>query len=189
MTDEHARRSDDPDLALVRRMAAGEARALDELYAQHGPSILGFLVARLGDRQQSEEVLQDVMMAAWRNADSFRGDSSVRTWLLVIARNRATNVLRKNRPTMMPIHDEFELSSADTGPQERVERIDAARTVRRALDELPAQQREVLTLVFFHQMTGPEVAAVLGITVGTVKSRLFRAKERLRGVLPEGGLL
>jgi DNA-directed RNA polymerase specialized sigma24 family protein len=145
---------DTSDAGLLRQMADGNPAALDVLYARYGSGIFGFLMARLGDRALAEEVLQDVMLAAWRSAAGFRGESRVLTWLLTIARNRAINATRRRRPILVPFHD-----------------------------ALPASQCEVLTLVFYHQLTAPEVAAVLGIAVGTVKSRLHRAKHNLRRVL------
>jgi RNA polymerase sigma-70 factor (ECF subfamily) len=180
---------DDPDLMLIRGMAAGDQQALDHLYARHGHAILGFLMARLGNQQQAEEVLQDVMLAAWNNADRFRAESKVRTWLLAIARNRALNTQRGKKLNVTPLNDAFELASEETGPFEKVARNASHSALRQALDQLPPPQREVLVLVFFHQLTGPEVAEVLDISIGTVKSRLHRAKDALRRVIArEGGL-
>lgn len=173
----------DPDALLIQGMAQGNAHALDELYARRGPGILSFLIAHMGDRAQAEEVLQDVMLAAWNNAGSFRGDSSVRTWLLVIARNRAMNTYRKRKLPLVTLDEAFGVMGQDTGPLEKVERQGKQSQVREALNMLPLPQREVLVLVFYHQLTGPEVAQVLGINEGTVKSRLHRAKEALRRVL------
>src|SRR6185295_2320777 len=108
------------------------------------------------------------MMAAWREARNFRHESSIRTWLFVIARNRATNLQRKNKP-QLTLLDEA-ISAGDTGPLEKVERNAAKDAVRAAMHHLPAQQREVLVLVFYDQLTPSEVADVLGISDGTVKS-------------------
>jgi len=179
-----AYRPEDPDHLLIRQMAEGQTQALDELYARYGPGILNFLFARLNDRQLAEEVLQDVMLAAWRSAPNFRGESKVLTWLLTIARNRAINTQRKRRPTLVELNDEVKLQANDTGPLEKVSKLDKYEALRAGLDQLPDAQREVLVLVFFHQLSGAEVAEMLNISVGTVKSRLFRAKEMLRRVLP-----
>ena len=179
----------DPDTLLVQGMAQGNAHALDELYARRGPGILSFLVAHLGDHNLAEEVLQDVMLAAWNHAASFRGDSSVRTWLLVIARNRAMNTYRKRKLPLVTLDDAFGVFGQDTGPLEKIERKGNEHRVREAVSQLPLPQREVLVLVFYHQLSGPEVAQVLGINEGTIKSRLHRAKEALRRVLQgEDGL-
>ncbi len=180
---------DDPDAALIRRMASGEVHALDELYTRFGPAILSYLAVRLYDRALAEEVLQDVMLAVWRSAASFRGESKVLTWMLTIARNRAINTMRKHNVTQTPLDDVFEIQSPDTGPQEKLEKLNQSAMVRRALWTLPEMQREILELVFYQQLSGAEVADVLGINTGTVKSRLHRAKEALRQALyTEGGL-
>lgn len=176
-------READPDVALIQAIAAGEARALDELYARHGPGLLSYLTAYTNDRQLAEEVLQDVMLAVWDNAANFRGDSKVRTWMLVIARNRALNAQRRKMPDIVSIDDVYEPASTDTEPLERLARQAQMAMLRAALDRLPGVHREILVLVFFHQLSGLEVAQVLGINVGTVKSRLHRAKEALRRVM------
>lgn len=179
----------DPDLKLVQRMATGDTRALDEIYTRHGPSVLSFLTARLNNRQVAEEVLQDVMLAAWRNAANFRGDSSVRTWLLVIARNRAINMYRKHQPALISFDEAFDAPVNDTEPLERFERKVKSSSVRQAITHLSEPYREVLELVFYHQLSGAEAAEVLGVQVGTVKSRLHRAKEELRRTLLSEGSL
>jgi RNA polymerase sigma factor (sigma-70 family) len=175
--------TDTSDLALMQAIAGGHAPALDELYARYSSAIFGFLMARLSDRQLAEEVLQDVMLAAWRSAGSFRGESKVLTWLLSIARNRAINAVRKRKVPVVPYNDALDSPTDDTGPFERLVRQSEQRAVREVLQRLPDHQREVLVLVFYHQLTEAEVADVLGIAVGTVKSRLYRGKEALRRAL------
>ncbi len=177
----------DPDLELIEAIAAKDMTALDELYTRRSSAILGYLVTKLGDRELAEEVLQDVMLSAWKNAANFRGDSKVLTWLLSIARNRAINTFRKKKPSLVALEDAFELRGSDTGPLEQVERNDRRQEVAKALHQLAEPQREVLLLVFYHQLTGPEIAEVLNISVGTVKSRLHRAKQALRQVLEVQG--
>lgn len=178
---------EDPDIQLVERMARGESNALDELYARYGSALLGFLVSRLSNRQLAEEVLQDVMLAAWKNAGSFRGDSKVKTWLFVIARNRAINTHRKRSPELVQLNESFGYQSEDTGPMERMIKQANREVVRSAIEQLPEGQREVLILVFYNQLSGPETASVLGISEGTVKSRLHRAKNQLKQLLNQEG--
>lgn len=173
----------DPDAPLIRAIAGGDVRALNELYARHGANILSYLSSFLNDRQLAEEVLQDVMMAVWNHAGQFRGDSKVRTWLLTIARNRAINTRRRAAPHLVQFDDALEVDAGDTTPLERVERKRRSEMMREALNRLPPAYQEILLLVFYHQLSGVEVAEVLGISTGTVKSRLHRAKELLRRVL------
>lgn len=174
---------DTSDWALIQAMAAGHTPALDELYARYGSAIFGFLMARMGNRQLAEEVVQDVMLAAWQSAAGFRGESKVLTWLLTIARNRAINAQRRRHIPLVPYNDALDAPTDDTGPLEKMVKQSEQRAVRELLDKLPEHQREVLVLVFYHQLTEIEVADVLDIAVGTVKSRLHRGKETLRRVL------
>ena len=171
----------DPDLALIQAMADGDVAALNELYMRHGANILNYLTSMLRDRQSAEEVLQDVMLAAWEHAAGFRGESKVRTWLLTIARNRAINAHRRVTPELVMLDETT--YSADTAPLEKVERKTQQQTLQEAIQQLPPFHQEILVLIFYHQLSGPEVADVLGVTLGTVKSRLHRAKEMLRRVL------
>ncbi|HVU11461.1 MAG TPA: RNA polymerase sigma factor [Phototrophicaceae bacterium] len=175
----------DPDYALIQAMAAGDVAALNELYTRHGANILNYLTSLLHDRQQAEEVLQDVMLAAWEHAGSFRGESKVRTWLLTIARHRAINAQRRLVPDLVML-DETTYST-DTTPLEKVERQTQRQNLQAAIQQLPPFHQEILVLIFYHQLSGPEVAEVLGVTVGTVKSRLHRAKAMLRRVLQSMG--
>lgn len=175
----------DPDYALVQQMAGGDLAALDELYTRHGANVLNYLTSILHDRAQAEEVLQDVMLAAWEHAATFRGESKVRTWLLTIARHRAINAQRRVLPNFVPLEESA--SSADTTPLEKVERKTRQQRLQAAIQELPPFHQEILVLVFYHQLSGQEVADVLGVSLGTVKSRLHRAKEMLRRVLVSMG--
>jgi len=174
---------DTSDLTLLQAMAVGHAPALDELYTRYGPPVFGYLMARLGERQLAEEVLQDVMLAAWRSAAGFRGDSKVLTWLLTIAHNLAVNARRRRAFALVPFDDALDSPSDDTGPLDRIVRQAEHLAVREMLSRLPDQQREVLVLVFYHQLSEAEVARVMGVAVGTVKSRLHRAKAALRNML------
>jgi len=181
----------DPDLPLIQAMAAGDSTALDTLYERHGRGIYSFLMAHLRDNSAlAEEVLQDVMLAAWQNAPRFRQESKVRTWLLVIARNRAINAQRRRRLNLVELEENSITSDDDTGPLEQAHRSANHEILRQAIQQLPAAHQEILTLVFYQQLSGPEIAAILGISEGTVKSRLHRAKESLRRILnlTKGGL-
>jgi RNA polymerase sigma-70 factor (ECF subfamily) len=165
---------DDYDHHLVRAIAGGDVQAMDTLYERHGLGVLNYLVGQIGDRHQAEEVLQDVMLAVWKGAVHFRGDSQVRTWLLGIARHRALNVRQRRPPPSMPLHEDLYAESADTVELD---------SLLKGLRQLPADQRETLELIFYHGLTGQEAAAVLGVSSGTIKSRLHRAKAALRDLL------
>ncbi len=179
---------EDPDLALLEAMGGADSDALEELYRRRGPQILAYLQGRLGDRGLAEEVLQDVMLAAWRNASRFRGECRVYTWLLAIARNRASNAFHRQLSAACPT-----ISSQDPD-EERIAGIlqDGGKPggdadLQSALLTLSTEHREILDLVFYHGLSMEETAFVLKISPGTVKSRLHRAKARLREILDKPG--
>lgn len=170
------------DLSLVQAMAKGDVRALEELYSRHGQRLLNYLIGQVGgDVVLAEEILQNVMLAAWKAASNFRGDSKVRTWLIAIARNQAINARRKHRLTSVPLNEADGLHK--TGPFEQLLRASERAEVREAIRQLPEDQQETLELIFYHGLTGPEAAELQGVALGTIKSRLHRAKETLKYIL------
>lgn len=172
---------DQVDGALVKAIGRGDHHALETLYWRHGAAILSYIIGQVGDHALAEEVLQDVMLAVWRSAANFRGESKVTTWLIAIARRRAISA-RQQRPaaeTQLGDH----VAARDPGPLETLERRSEWDMLRAALRDLPADQRETLELIFYHGLSGPEAAEVLGVAPGTVKSRLHRAKTTLRRIL------
>ncbi len=165
----------DPDLPLLRAMMCGDAAALAELYRLRGPALLAYLTARLNDRALAEEVLQDVMLAAWQAAGRFRGQGRVMAWLLAIARTRAINAYHRQ---VRPHAAQVALDEASA--QESREPFGSHNEeLRTGLRTLPAEQREALELVFYHGLSLKETAQVMSVAVGTVKSRLHRAHKRL----------
>lgn len=168
----------DPDITLIRRLARGEESALDELYQRFAPGLLVYLARRLNDPRLAEEVLQDVMLAVWRSAPRFRGECRLGTWLLTIARNRAINAYHRQvvpAASVLPLEDpddaRYLFTPDPTEPHHEL---------YEAIASLPDEFRETLELVFFHGLSLAETAHVLDVPGGTVKSRLHRAKERLR---------
>jgi RNA polymerase sigma-70 factor, ECF subfamily len=168
--------SDEVDRQLIAAVARGDPGALRQLYNCYGWALLSYLIGQLGDREQAEEVLQDVMLAVWHSAARFRGDSRVRTWLLAIAHHHALNARHRSPSAMQSLPDDYPAAS-DEAHQDEQEQI------RSALLHLPVQQRTVLELIFYHDLSGPEAARLLNIPISTVKSRLYRALSALRKLL------
>jgi RNA polymerase sigma factor, sigma-70 family len=174
----------DSDLDLVQRIAAGDERALEELYARHAQSLLAYAQHLIGDRGAAEEALQDTFVAIWRGAASFEQRSTVRTWLFGICRRQALRRVRPAAAATQPIEEVPELPSEAPSPDAVVLARADASAVAAALATLPAIHREVLDLAFGAELSHAEVAEVLGIPVGTVKSRLFHARAALARALP-----
>jgi RNA polymerase sigma-70 factor (ECF subfamily) len=135
----------------------------------------------------AEDVAQEACLRAMKFFDGFHGDS-MRPWLLTIVRNTYLTWLQKNRrKETAPLEDEDEVEAGGANPEELLlERVDG-QSLRKALDELPAEYKEVIVLRELEDMSYKEIAEVAGIPIGTVMSRLARARRRLQETLVQGG--
>ena len=175
------------DAALLRRIGEGDEDAMAAFYREHGRVVLAQVLLVTGERVLAEEILQDTMLAVWRGADSFRGESSARSWVIAIARRQTRDRLRARR--LRVVDDAFLADQPSPGPGPEVTALDRAELaeVTSAIRELAPAHREVLGLVFSCGLSLPEVAGVLEVPVGTVKSRLTAARTALARVLDERG--
>ncbi|HEY2673429.1 MAG TPA: RNA polymerase sigma factor [Rugosimonospora sp.] len=162
---------------LLRRVALGEAAALEELYHRHGPALFGYLVRLCGDRMSAEEILQDTLLAVWRSAATFEGRAGARAWLFGVARRQAYQRLRL-RTVPVPVEPP-EISDPAPGPEELAILAAGGTEVATAVAGLPVHHREVIGLALVAELPLAEVAELLGIPVGTVKSRLHHARAAL----------
>jgi RNA polymerase sigma factor (sigma-70 family) len=168
---------------LGARLAAGEEGAIEECYTALGPMVLGYL-RRFVPRDQAEDVLQRVFYEVWRSRDRYDPARSLEAWVLGIARKRAIDRLRRRHANVVPL-EELRDVAGDDG-RELAERYARANEVRVALARLPAEQREVLTLAYFGDLTQTQIAERLGVPLGTVKARAFRGLRRLADLLGAG---
>lgn len=186
--------SGDTDRALIARVQARDADALDFLYDRYASRLMGLAQRILGDTGEAEEILQEVFLFVWRSATTFdpaRG--SVLAWLLVATRSRSIDRLRSRRPAARA-----GLTSVDQVPDKAdsrdLETDSAAREwetlCRSAIAELPAEQRIVLELAYFEGLTHQEIAQKTSTPLGTVKTRvrlgLMKLKDRIRPYLRGG---
>jgi RNA polymerase sigma-70 factor (ECF subfamily) len=175
------------DAELLRRIGQGDEDAMAAFYREHGRVVFGQVLLVVGDRVLAEEIVQDAMLAVWRGAGSFRGESSVRSWVIAIARRQTRDRLRGQRLRL--VDDAFLADQPGSGPGPEVMALDRAELaeVRGAIRELAPAHREVLGLAFGSGLSLPEVAGVLEVPVGTVKSRLTAARTALNGILERKG--
>ena len=175
------------DETLLRHVEEGDAAALAALYRRYGARLFGFLQRYAGDRMLAEEILQDTLLAVWRSAGLYAGRSSVRTWLFGIARRQAHNRLRGHRPEQVPLDVVADWADPSPGPAEwAVARAQSA-AIAEAFDTLAGQHREVLALAFAGRLPHGEIAEILGVPIGTVKSRLHHARAALARTLADRG--
>jgi RNA polymerase sigma-70 factor, ECF subfamily len=174
--------NDDHDLALVRGMAKGEEAAMHELYASYGQRLYTYALRLTQDPAQSEDVMQEALVAAWKSAGKFRGEGRVLAWLLGIVHHTALKSLR-HRPQAITDEMEEELITEELSPEQQVLQTEQLANLRLSLNELSPEQRAVLELVFYQELSLEEAAQVCGVPLGTVKSRLSYARRKLRGTL------
>lgn len=171
------------DLQAIRRIASGDRQALTALYMRYRQPLFRYLLQLTPDRGLAEELLQDTLVAVWRSAKRFEGRSSVQTWLLGIARRQAHNTLRQRGLPLADASALIELPATDPEPEEAALASVAREELANAFGQLSPVHREVLALTFVEDLSYQETAQVLGVPVGTVKSRLSHARRALRTLL------
>lgn len=184
----------DPDAEVLARVAAGDTAAFEALVRRHQDRLVGVCQRLLGDREEARDAAQEVFLKAFRKAGSYRPRGRVSTWLYRIAVNHCLNRLRRRKvvrflsfgspegalgddPPTRPSRPDPEDPAPD--PHATLEARRRWAATRRAIDRLPEGQRAVLVLAKFEGLSYREIAEVLGITVGAVESRLFRAMRSL----------
>lgn len=175
------------DAELLHRIGAGDEDAMAAFYREHATVVLAQVLLVTGERALAEEIVQDTMLAVWRGAVSFRGESSARSWVIGIARRQTRDRLRGRR--LRVVDDAFLAAQPGPNPGPEAMALDRAELaeVRRAIQRLAPAHRELLGLVFGTGLSLPEAAGVLELPVGTVKSRLSAARTALNGILNEKG--
>jgi RNA polymerase sigma-70 factor, ECF subfamily len=165
---------------LLERIAAGDQRALEQFYRQHHGAVHQFALRLVKNAADAAELVNEAMLEVWRGAGRFRGESRVRTWLLGIVNYRAIDLMRKRKPLAEDLgvaEDVVDEGACDI--HEALAGAENAVHVRTCVERLPDKQRQVVHLTFFEHLAYPEVAAVLEVPTGTVKTRMMHAKERL----------
>lgn len=181
------------EASLIQAALEGDLDSFNRLVLFYQDIIYSQAYRMMGERDAAEDAAQDAFISAFRKLDSYRG-GSFKAWLLRIVTNVCYDELRrrKRRPTtpLEPLdNDQEEIESprwmSDTGesPEEFTERMEVARALQRCLNDLPVEFRTVVTLVDIQGMDYSEAAQVVGTPLGTVKSRLARARTRMRGCL------
>jgi RNA polymerase sigma-70 factor (ECF subfamily) len=171
------------DDALVRAIGTGDRWAMRVLFDRHKTRVFRFILRMVRDRALAEDLLNDAFLEVWLNADRFAGRSSVSTWLLGIARHKALTALAARRPEQLD--DEVAANIVDSAPdpERALAGKQRAMILRRAIDSLAAQHREIIDLVYGQGKTIGEIAELLRIPANTVKSRMFYARQRLAAVV------
>ena len=177
------------DRDLVRRIRAGDEEAFRGLFRRYAPTALGLARRVVRQPHLAEETVQEAFLSVWKNPDGYdpsRG--SVRAWLMSAVHHRAVDAVRREEAQRRRAEDV--LSLPDAAPEDPAEQVVAEiglpqerAAVRAALEDLPAEQREVIELMYFSGMSQTEIAERMGLPLGTVKSRTLLGMRRLRAAL------
>jgi RNA polymerase sigma-70 factor (ECF subfamily) len=176
------------DEVLVGRIATGDRLAMQVLFARHHVRVYRFVLRLVRDDAVAEDLISEVFLDVWRQAGRFEGRSQVSTWLLAIARFKALSALRR-RPDE-ELDDETAEAIEDTSdtPEVTLEKKDKSAAIRKCLEKLSAEHREIVDLVYYHEKSVEEVAQIVGIPENTVKTRMFYARKRLAELLKTAGI-
>lgn len=166
------------DLALLRRLGAGDRTAMKALYEAHSDALHRFLASRLGDAFEAADVAQETFLEIWRRPSGFEGRSSFRTWLFGVARNKAIDRIRKSRRTFVAEPDDRAADDAPNPEDVAVAASDAAR-VRACIAKLSDAHRSAIHLAFYGEFRYEQIAEIEKAPVGTIKTRILHAKRLL----------
>lgn len=185
------------DAELLGRIAAGDRHAFEEIYHRYHPRLFGYLLRLTRRPELVEEVLNDVMLTVWTDASRFAGRSRPSTWIFGIAHHKVLRALRPHGAEPLGVAERSaapatarrieEEPSGETPAEDRAIQHELAGEIGRALSALSADHRAVVELAYYEEFSYPEIAAILGCPVNTVKTRMFHARRRLREILQSFG--
>jgi len=182
------------DKSLLEAHCRGDREAFGELVRRYGGCVLGYLTKMAGSRERAEDLFQETFKRVHEKAHTLRGDG-FRAWLFRIATHVAVDGVRRQSrgPKVVSLNRNYDCSNdgeaavADnrSEPAGQAMRAEQRRQVRRAIETLPERQRATLVLAYYQQLSYPEVAEVLGCSVGAVKTQMYRALKTLARKLPD----
>lgn len=183
------------DNVLVMCTKEGDASAFDELVRRYSPRVYGLVYNMTSNHEETNDLLQDIFLKAFRSIKGFRGDSSFYTWVHTIAINMTINFLKKrNRRRSMSLDDmdariendsHFIEATATTDPRREANLLELQKRLNDAMQKLSHDHRAVVTMFDIQGMPHAEIAKILKISEGTVRSRLFYAHRQLQNYLEE----
>jgi RNA polymerase sigma-70 factor (ECF subfamily) len=165
------------DQGLILRIAGGDKRAMQVLFARHHVRVFRFVLGLIEDASIAEDIVGEVFLDVWRQADRFQAHAEVSTWLLAMARRKAVAALRwRPRPTGAEVHA---IEDPADDPVLAMDNEDRGEALRTRLAALPPDRREIIDLVYYHGKSIDAAAEILEIPAPAVKTRMFDARKRL----------
>lgn len=176
------------DLQLVQATLAGDLAAYRTLVERHELRVFRFLLKHVAQVEEAEDLSQETFLQAYRSLASYRCEAHFTTWLTGIALNLTRNYHNRSRcpAATQGVSNELENLPADTAiPIDDIERLELIRAAQRAIGDLPAAQRDCVVLIILSGLGYEEASRILRVPIGTIKSRLARAREKLAEVLKD----
>ena len=176
------------DEALIELIAEGDKRAMQVLYARHNVKVYRFILRLTGNQSLAEDLVSEVFLDVWRQAEGFESKSQVSTWLLAIARYKALSALRRRSDEHLDDRMAATIEDTADDPETAVYKVDRNAIVQKCLTRLSPAHREVLDLVYYHEKSVDEVARIVGVPAATVKTRMFYARNKMADLLKQSGV-
>jgi RNA polymerase sigma-70 factor, ECF subfamily len=176
------------DEILIGRIASGDRLAMQVLFARHHVRVYRFVLRLVRDESSAEDLISEVFLDVWRQAGRFEGRSAVSTWLLAIARFKALSALRRRTDVELDEETAEAIEDTSDNPEVVLGKKDRSAVIRKCLEKLSAEHREIVDLVYYHDNSVEEVAAIVGIPENTVKTRMFYARKKLADLLKAEGI-
>jgi len=176
------------DEALIGLIADGDKRAMQVLYGRHNVRVYRLIVRFTGNASLAEDLVSDVFLDVWRQADGFEAKCQVSTWLLAIARYKALSALRRRSDEQLDHVMAATIEDPSDDPETMVHTKDRNTIVQKCLTQLSPAHREVIDLVYYHEKSVDEVAQIVGVPAATVKTRMFYARNKMADLLKQAGM-
>ncbi len=181
--------ADGPEAKLIAAIAGGDRQAVKHLYGLTHVRLYRYLVRQLRNEAIAEEVMNEVYLAVWQNAARYEARSAPMTWMLSIAHNKAISTLRKRRETSGVDQEATEqIADESDTPEVISQKLDKAQAIRACVNQLSADHRSVMDLVYYQERSVSEVAEIMGVPEATVKTRMFYARKKLSELLLAAGV-
>ena len=184
------------ELTIIRRVQHGDVNAFELLVAAYEKNVFNVALQMVGNREDAQDIAQEAFLKAYNSLSSFRGDSKFSSWLYRIVSNVCLDFKRRQgrRPSSsLTVEDdegetlELDIADESQSPEALLERKLTREAVRRGLQELPDEQRQILLLREIQGLSYEEIGEAMGLEPGTVKSRIFRARKKLCAFLLQDG--
>jgi len=176
------------DAELIGRIATGDRLAMQVLFSRHHVRVYRFVLRIVGSETIAEDMIGEVFLDVWRQADRFEGRSAVSTWLLAIARFKALSAIRRRGDEALDDDAAAAIEDPSDDPEVAAQKKDKSAVLQKCLMSLSPEHREIIDLVYYHERSVEDVARIVGIPGNTVKTRMFYARKRLGELLKAAGV-